>query len=158
MMKQNRTNNFASLMILALILTSSSLLASLSVGWQTSVATTITDSSEGEEPQRQPVEIISTIRNLLNHTIDEYKKQNYTSAGNLADIAYIDNFEFVEAPLAEKDEELMVETEITLREKLSRLIEERVPVEQVQQLVDQINKQLDQEQNFPFFNQIYFSC
>jgi signal-transduction protein with cAMP-binding, CBS, and nucleotidyltransferase domain len=38
----------------------------------------------------------------------------------------------------------MKETEITLREELSRLIEERVPVEQVQQLVDEINKQLDQ--------------
>jgi hypothetical protein len=144
MMKQNRTNNFASLMILALILTSSSLLASLSVSWQTSVATTITGYREEEEPQRQPVEIISTIRNLLNQTIDEYKKQNYTGAGSLADIAYIDNFEFVEAPLAERDQALMEETEITLREELSRLIEERVPVEQVQQLVDQINKQLDQ--------------
>ena len=133
-------------MILALILTSSSLLASLSIGWQqiSAATNTITSSSQEEESQKQPAEIISTIRNLLNHTIDEYKKQNYTSAGNLADIAYIDNFEFVEAPLAEKDEELMVETEITLREKLSRLIEERVPVEQVQQLVDQINKQLDQ--------------
>jgi hypothetical protein len=35
---------------------------------------------------------------------------------NLADIAYIDNFEFLEVPLAEEDEQLMEETEITLRE------------------------------------------
>jgi hypothetical protein len=147
MMKQNRTTttNFASLMILALILTSSSLLVSPSIGWQQiSAATTITGSSEGEEPQREPVEIISIIRNLLNQTIDEYQKQNYIGAGNLADVAYIDNFEFVEAPLAERDEQLMEETEIMLREELSRLIEEKVPVEQVQQLIDQINKQLDQ--------------
>ena len=46
----------------------------------------------------------------------EYNKQNYTAAANLADIAYIDNFEFLEAPLADEDEQLMEETEITPRE------------------------------------------
>jgi hypothetical protein len=55
----------------------------------------------------------------------EYSTQNYTGAADLADVAYIDNFEFLEAPLAEEDEQLMEETEITLREDLSRLIEER---------------------------------
>jgi hypothetical protein len=147
-MKQNTTTNFASLRILILILTSSSLLASLSVGWQVSSAattpTTAAGSSEGEESQRQPAEIISTIRNLLNQTIAEYNKQNYTGAAELADVAYIDNFEFVEAPLEEKNEQLMEETEITLREDLSRLIEERAQPQQVQELINQINEQLDQ--------------
>ena len=46
----------------------------------------------------------------------EYNKQNYTGAADLADVAYIDNFEFLEAPMAEEDEQLMGETEITLRE------------------------------------------
>jgi hypothetical protein len=55
----------------------------------------------------------------------EYNKQNYTGAADLADVVYIDNFEFLEAPLAEDDEQLMEETEITLREDLSRIIEER---------------------------------
>jgi hypothetical protein len=44
----------------------------------------------------------------------EYNKQNYTGAADLADVAYIDNFEFLEAPLAEQDEQLVEETEITL--------------------------------------------
>jgi high-affinity iron transporter len=81
---------------------------------------------------------------ILNQTIDEYKKQNYTGAAELADVAYIDNFEFVEAPLEEKNEQLMEETEITLREDLSRLIEERAQPQQVQELINQINEQLDQ--------------
>ena len=46
----------------------------------------------------------------------EYNKQNYTGAADLADVAYLDNFEFLEAPLTEEDEQLMEETEITLRE------------------------------------------
>ena len=74
----------------------------------------------------------------------EYNKQNYTGAADLADVAYIDNFEFLEAPLAEEDKQLMEETEIILREDLSGLIEKRVPTAQVQQLINDINQRLDQ--------------
>lgn len=74
----------------------------------------------------------------------EYNKQNYTGAANLADVAYIDHFEFLEASMAEEDEQLMEETEIILREDLSGLIEERVPPAQVQQLINDINQRLDQ--------------
>ncbi|HET9358076.1 MAG TPA: hypothetical protein VFN98_08295, partial [Nitrososphaeraceae archaeon] len=81
---------------------------------------------------------------LLNQTMIEYNRQNYTGAADLADVAYIDNFEFLEAPLAEEDEQLMEETEITLREELSGLIEERAQPQQVQELINQINGSLDQ--------------
>ena len=74
----------------------------------------------------------------------EYNKQNYTGAADLADVAYIDNFEFLEAPLAEEDKQLMEETEIILREDLSGLIEKRVPPAQVEQLINDINQRLDQ--------------
>ena len=76
----------------------------------------------------------------------EYNKQNYTGAADLADVAYIDNFEFLEAPLAAEDEQLMEETEIILREDLSGLIGERVPPAQVQQLINDINQRLDQSE------------
>jgi hypothetical protein len=99
---------------------------------------------EQEEPEREPAELISTIRDLLNQTMVEYNRQNYTGAADLADVAYIDNFEFLEAPLAEEDEQLMEETEITLREELSGLIEERAQPQQVQELINQINGSLDQ--------------
>jgi hypothetical protein len=90
------------------------------------------------------MELISAIRDLLNQTMIEYSRQNYTGAADLADVAYIDNFEFLEAPLAEEDEQLMEETEITLREELSGLIEERAQPQQVQELINQINVSLDQ--------------
>jgi hypothetical protein len=89
---------------------SSSIFASIAVN-QVAI-----DSTEEEDSQREPAELISTIRDLLNQTMVEYNKQNYTGAADLADVAYIDNFEFLEAPLAEEDEQLMEETEITLRE------------------------------------------
>ena len=106
---------------MVMILITGSIFVPLSVNLEASAGT----EEEQEESQREPRELISTIRDLLNQTMVEYNKQNYTGAADLADVAYIDNFEFLEAPLAEEDEQLMEETEIILREDLSRLIEER---------------------------------
>ena len=131
-------SKFKFLIVVALVLVSSSIFASLSVN-KVAIAST-----EEEDSQREPAELISTIRDLLNQTMVEYNKQNYTGAADIADVAYIDNFEFLEAPLAEEDEQLMEETEVILREDLSGLIEERVPPAQVQQLINDINQRLDQ--------------
>jgi hypothetical protein len=108
---------------------------------------------ESEKSQREPAELISSIRDLLNQTMIEYNKQNYTGAADLADVAYIDNFEFLEAPLAEKNEQLMEETETVLREELRNLIEERAEPQQVQKLISQINGNLDEAEQLLVANQ-----
>ena len=97
-----------------------------------------------EEIQREPTKIIEDIQVLLNKILEEYKAQNYMGAEELATVAYLENYEYVEAPLAEKNEELMEETEIMLREDLSTAIEEKAPLEQVQQLMNNINGNLEQ--------------
>lgn len=102
------------------------------------------EGEDNQEIQRQPVKIIEDIQVLLNKILNEYKAQNYTGAEELATVAYLENYEYVEAPLAEKNKELMEETEIMLREDLSTAIEEKVPLEQVQQLMNNINGNLDQ--------------
>jgi hypothetical protein len=135
-MKQSKIE---SLIAMAMVLMSGTIFLSSSVTLEASATT-----EEQEEPEREPAELISTIRDLLNQTMIEYNKQNYTGAADLADVAYIDNFEFLEAPLAEEDEQLMEETEITLREELSGLIEGRAQPQQVQELINQINVSLDQ--------------
>jgi hypothetical protein len=101
------------------------------------------EGEDTQEIQRQPVKIIEDIQVLLNKILNEYKAQNYTGAEDLATVAYLENYEYVEAPLEEKNEELMEETEIMLREDLSTAIEERAPVEQIQQLMNNINGNLD---------------
>lgn len=102
------------------------------------------EGEDNQEIQRQPVKIIEDIQVLLNKILNEYKAQNYTGAEELATVAYLENYEYVEAPLAEKNKELMEATEIMLREDLSTAIEEKVPLEQVQQLMNNINGNLDQ--------------
>lgn len=89
-------------------------------------------------------EIISEIRSLLNQTVEAYRQQNYAEAEALATTAYLDNFEFIEAPLAEKDEALMENTEVMLREQLRQLIQNKVSLEELQQHIDKIKINLDQ--------------
>jgi hypothetical protein len=135
-MKQHKIE---SLIAMAMVLMSGGIFLSPAVSFEASATT-----EEQEEAQREPAELISTIRDLLNQTMIEYNRQNYTGAADLADVAYIDNFEFLEAPLAAENEQLMEETEITLREELSSLIEERAQPQQVQEPINEINESLDQ--------------
>lgn len=87
---------------------------------------------------------IPEIRNLLNQTLDEYKNQNYDQADTLAIQAYLDNYEFIEAPLAEQNKTLMETTELMLREDLRQLIQTHAPLEQIQEHIDKINSNLNQ--------------
>ena len=96
----------------------------------------------GQETGTESGEIISEIRSLLNQTIDTYRQQNYEEAEALATTAYLDNFEFIEAPLAERDEALMQNTEVLLREQLRQLIQDHVPIEELQLHIDKIDSNL----------------
>ena len=80
----------------------------------------------GQGVNTESGEIISKIRSLLNQTVEAYNQQNYVEAEALATTAYLDNFEFIEAPLAEKDSELMENTEVMLREQLRQFIQNKV--------------------------------
>ena len=99
---------------------------------------------QGEkETQRQPVQIIEDIRILFNKILSEYKAQNYTGAEELATITYLENYEYIEAPLGKKNKALMEETEIMLREDLRTAIGDKVPLEEIEQLINNINGNLD---------------
>jgi hypothetical protein len=90
-----------------------------------------------------PQELISNIRELLDQVVTEYGNQNYNQAEALATEAYLENYEYIEAPLAESDETLMENIEVMLREELRQLIQDRSPLEEIQQQVDMINNNLD---------------
>jgi len=92
---------------------------------------------------RKPTEIISKVRILLNQSINEYREQNFTGTQELATSAYLDNFEFIEAPLDKRDNALKNNTEIMLREQLRQFIKDRVPLESIQQLINKIESNLD---------------
>ena len=95
------------------------------------------------QQQKTPTEIISTIKTLLNQTINEFRNENFTGARQLASTAYLDNFEFIEAPLEKHDKALEKNTEIMLREQLRQFIKDKSPMESIQQLINNINLNLN---------------
>ena len=98
----------------------------------------------GEAAEQDPVAIINNIKSLLSQELlPAYSSQDYEGAESIAIEAYLENYENIEAPLAEHDRPLMEQTEIMLREDLRQMIADRVSVEQLEQEVNMINANLD---------------
>ena len=102
----------------------------------------LTGEESGTEEQ-DPVAIINNIKSLLTQLIAEYRAENYQGAESIATEAYLENYEFIEAPLAQRDQQLMEQTEVMLREDLRQMITQRVPIEQIEQHIAMINANLD---------------
>jgi hypothetical protein len=102
----------------------------------------LTGEESGIEEQ-DPVAIINNIKSLLTQLIAEYRADNYQGAESIATEAYLENYEFIEAPLAQRDQQLMEQTEVMLREELRQMITQRVPIEQIEQHIAMINANLD---------------
>ena len=83
----------------------------------------------GSQAGVEPIKVIAEIRNILNQTIQEYRQQNYNEAKTLAISAYLDNFEYIENLLGEKDKSLMQNIEVMLREQLRQMIQNKVSSE-----------------------------
>lgn len=100
----------------------------------------------GEEAgaeEQDPIAIINNIKSLLTQLIAAYGSQDYQGAESIATEAYLENYEFIEAPLAQRDQQLMEQTEVMLREELRQMITNRVPLEQIEQHITMINANLD---------------
>jgi plastocyanin len=93
--------------------------------------------------QQTPIEILSTVRTLLNQTINAYRNQNFTGAQSLATSAYLDHFEFIEALFDKHDKALGDDTETMLRVQLRQMIRDKLSEENIQQLINKININLD---------------
>lgn len=94
-----------------------------------------------------PSTLISNIRNLLDQVVTAYGNQNYSQAESLATEAYLENYEYIEAPLADLDNSLTDNIEVMLREDLRQQIQDGVPLQEIQQQIDTINNNLSTAEN-----------
>ncbi|MGI9009624.1 MAG: hypothetical protein ACR2F1_00350 [Nitrososphaeraceae archaeon] len=99
--------------------------------------------AQEENEESDPITILSYIRNLLDKSITELNTGNYTGASELVDIAYIDNYEYIEDPLKELDKDLMEETEVMIREDFASAIEEKKSLDEITTLHNAIKSNLD---------------
>jgi hypothetical protein len=76
---------------------------------------------EAGEAEQDPIAIINNIKSLLTQLIAAYRSQDYQGAESIAIEAYLENYENVEAPIAQQDQQLMEQTEVMLREELRQM-------------------------------------
>jgi high-affinity iron transporter len=99
--------------------------------------------SEGSESTSEHQQYFTKIRMLLSNVTSEVKNGNYAQADQYVVSAYLDNYEYLEAPIEKHDPTLMEQTEIMLREELRRMIEARDSVESIEAFVNGILVNLD---------------
>jgi len=99
--------------------------------------------AQEENEKNNSLTILSNIRNLLDKAITELNAGNYTGASELVDIAYIDNYEYIEDPLKDLDKDLMEETEVMIRQDFASAIEDKKPLDEIMTLHNNIKSNLD---------------
>ena len=99
--------------------------------------------SEGSESTSEHQQYFAAIRTLLSNVISEVNNGNYEQADQYAISAYLDNYEYLEAPIEKHDPDLMVTIEEEMREELRRMIEARESVESIEAFVNGILVKLD---------------
>ncbi|BDQ31764.1 PEFG-CTERM sorting domain-containing protein [Nitrosopumilus zosterae] len=96
-----------------------------------------------EDEGNDLLEYVETIEELLDQTKQEYAKGDTDLALSLATKAYLDNYEFLEAPLIELGQrELMEEVEVMLREELRGMIRNGEPISEVNAQIDAIQAKM----------------
>ena len=86
----------------------------------------------------------SKINTLLDNVVVEIKENNdYRQADKSAITAYLDNYEYLEAPIEKNDPDLMVDIELAMRENLRKLIKNNEKIEVIEPFVSQIKAKLD---------------
>jgi hypothetical protein len=101
------------------------------------------DASNNTKTTDTSVIYTETARNLLNQVSTEYKKGNFSGAEELATRAYLDNFEYVEAPLEKKGAgDIMKQLEDMMRTDLRSMIKDEVPFEKLNSHINATNAKL----------------
>lgn len=86
---------------------------------------------------------IDHITELLDEALEQYSAGNTAEARALAIEAYLDNYEFIEADIAEEDRPLMEKIEIDMRVELVQMIDAGAPASEVEAHVEQIKTDLE---------------
>jgi high-affinity iron transporter len=87
------------------------------------------------------------IRTLLPQVLEQYRSGNLGKADELAIEAYLDNFEYLEPPLAEHNKDLMLAIEEMMRVELRNMIRDGESVEYIENHLQQISSKLDEAES-----------
>ena len=101
------------------------------------------DALGGDVEKKELLDYVDTINVLLADAKSEYRDGNADVALSYVTRAYLDNYEFLEAPLQDAgEEELMEEIEVMLREELRSMIKSGAPVAEVDAQIGAISERM----------------
>lgn len=92
----------------------------------------------------QHTQYFATIRELLDKVMEAVNAGDYQTADQHAITAYLDNYEFLEAPIEKHDAELMLDIEIEMRDELREMIRDEEPASEIEEHIQGILVKLDQ--------------
>ncbi len=118
------------------------LLATLALG----VTAGCGGSDEAEEDAATPAEAVAEIgkiKTLLATAVAQARAGDYEIAEETVGDAYVDHFESVEAPLGERDQDLMEELEEAISTTLRNEMKDRKGADEIETTADAINAKLD---------------
>lgn len=102
--------------------------------------------SGGSENSSTP-DYFGNIKQLLGDSKTQYESGNTQDALDLVLEAYLDNYEFLEAPIAKHDQELMEEIEIMMRIELANMIKNNEAQSKINDHINMILQKLDKAQD-----------
>ena len=103
--------------------------------------------SSGSESASEQANYFSAIRDLLNSTIVSVNGGNYEAAHTDATMAYLDNFEYLEAPIEKHDPDLVTAIELEMREELRQMINDERSPQEINILITGILGKLEQAED-----------
>jgi high-affinity iron transporter len=103
--------------------------------------------SSGSEGGSEQAKYFSIIRELLNNTITSVNAGDYDAADAAAIKAYLDNYEYLEAPIEKHDPALMLDIEMEMREELRQMIREERSPQEISSFITAILGKLDQAED-----------
>ena len=100
----------------------------------------INSGSEGDAPTTsEHSQYFTTIRDLLSEVNNEVKEnEDYRAADKAAMTAYLDNYEYLEAPIEKLNSTLMVDIEVDMREELRDMLKEEQSPTAIENFVNSI--------------------
>lgn len=93
--------------------------------------------------QDDVLSIITNIEKILDQISTNYENGNQNIAFSLATNAYLENYEYIEGAIAQKDRPLMEKIELMMRVDLRSMIKNGDSVEKVNMKIDSIKRELN---------------
>jgi high-affinity iron transporter len=95
--------------------------------------------SSGSETSNEQTKYFTMIRTLLSNVVTEVKQNgDYNKADKNAMTAYLDNYEYLEAPIEKHNATLMEDIEVEMREELRNMLKEKQSPDVIESFVNGI--------------------